>query len=227
MQNTLTRLLIALVLFSGVLLGQKETAKIGGPMEADTTATLTNKSYNVGGTGNIFTTFDEVIGYFATCSGGSPALALDDAGTGDTAPTAACNDAGSIQRPSADYAGDAVNSLEITIPLPAGWNSVALGFDMWYATDAATPSGNVEWDISTVCRAVAEDWDGSFNAAQTITDAVGADEAINIASQASLTTTGCASSENLTVKISRDGTNDTNNDLAKALLWRMTVWRNL
>jgi len=144
-------------------------------------------------------------------------LNWDDAGTGDTAPAAACNDAGSIQRPSADFAGGAVNSFERTIKLPTGTVITLMDVTIRYVTVAAAPTGNVEWDVSTVCRAVGESWDASFNAAQTITDAVGSQNALNDATQTTLTSTGCAATEDLTIKVSRDGVNDTNNDLAKML----------
>jgi hypothetical protein len=88
---------------------------------------------------------------------------------------------------------------------------------------AASPTGNVEWEIQTVCRAVGESWDAAFNAAQTITDAVGSQNSLNDATQASVTTTGCAAGEDLSLRVSRDGTNDSNNDLAKMLSAQLTA----
>ena len=46
---------------------------------------------------------------------------------------------------------------------------------------------------------------------------------MNDATQAALTSTGCAAGEDLTIKISRDGTNDTNNDLASMLSAELTL----
>lgn len=143
-------------------------------------------------------------------------------GGGATAPTAACNDTGSIQRPTSSFSGSAVNGMEITFILPTGWTSsstVALYID--YVATAASPTGNVEWDVSTVCRAVGESWDGSFNTAQTITDAQAAQYVINQATQSSLTMTGCAAGEHFTLRIERDGTNDSSNDAALILAVRL------
>jgi hypothetical protein len=163
----------------------------------------------------------------ASCPGATATNNWDDAGTGDTAPTAACNDTGSIQRPSADFAGGAVNSFERTFRLPSDWDSSEnVDVSIRYVTVAASPTGNVEWDISTVCRAVGESWDGSFNTIQTITDAVGSQNALNDATQTAVTMTGCAAGEDWTLKISRDGTSDSNNDLSKKLGVMITLRRS-
>ncbi len=182
-----------------------------------TTDIFTEKSIDPEASGNVIRKLSYIMIDAAACIGASPSLNWDDAGTGDTAPTAACNDTGSIQRPSADFAGGAVNSFERTLKLPTGTAITQMDLTIRYVTVAASPTGNVEWDISTVCRAVGESWDAAFNAAQTITDAVGSQNALNDATQASFTATGCAATEDLTIKVSRDGTNDTNNDLAKML----------
>jgi hypothetical protein len=184
--------------------------------------TLTNKTLDVEATGNSLTDVSIVVLEAASCSGAVAANAWDDAGDGATAPTAACNDTGAIQRPSADFSGSAVNTFERTLPLPTGWTG-NIDVTIRYVTVAASPAGNVEWDISTVCRAVGESWDASFNAAQTITDAVGSQNNLNDVTQTSITTTGCSASEDLTLRVSRDGANDTNSDLAKMLSARVTV----
>lgn len=184
--------------------------------------TLTSKTLDVEATGNSITDVSIVVLEAASCIGAVAANAWDDAGNGDTAPTAACNDTGAIQRPSADFSGSAVTTIERTLPLPTAWTG-NIDVTIRYVTVSASPTGNVEWDISTVCRAAGESWDASFNAAQTITDAVGSQNNLNDATQTSITTTGCAASEDLTLRVSRDGTNDTNNDLAKMLSARVTV----
>lgn len=155
----------------------------------------------------------------AGCNGGTAALMWDTpTGAGDTAPTAACNDTGSIQRPTASFSGSAVNGFETTIAIPADWQSATdVEFIIRYVATAASPSGNVEWDISVVCRGAGESWDGSFNAAQTVTDAQAAQYIINDATTSALTTTGCAVGEDMTIRIQRDGTNDTSNDAALIL----------
>lgn len=162
----------------------------------------------------------------AACVGATASNNWDDAGTGDTAPTAACNDTGSIQRPSADFSGSAVNSFERTIRLPSDWTG-NVDVTLRYVSTAASPTGNVEWDISTVCRAAGESWDGSFNAAQTITDAQTTQNVLNDATQATVTMTGCAAGEDWTLKVSRDGTNDSSNDTANLLGVEITIERDV
>lgn len=162
----------------------------------------------------------------ASCVGATATNNWDDAGTGDTAPTTACNDTGSIQRPSADFAGGAVNSFERTFRLPSDWDSgAAVDVSIRYVMVAASPTDNVEWDISTICRAVGETWDAAFNTVQTVTDAAAAQNVLNNADQASVTMTTCAAGEDWTLKISRDGTSDTNNDTAKLLGVMITLQR--
>jgi len=155
----------------------------------------------------------------ASCSDGTAASALNRPGDGATVPTPTCLDAGSVEAPHLSFSGSAVNSGSITFVIPPQFASLtSVDFTIRYASAAASPTGNVEWDISTVCRTVAESIDASFNAAQTITDAVAAQNILNDATQSSLTITGCAPGESMTTKISRDGTNDTNNDAALALI---------
>lgn len=191
------------------------------------TTTFTNKTLDAEATGNVVTLPFFVEIPFAACPDGTTAgLNWDADATGETAPTAACNDTGTLRRPSADFAGGAVNSLVVTTTLPDDWTG-NVDFNLDYVITAASPTGNVEWDISTACRADGESWDGSFNLAQTITSAVGAQNAIKRASQATLTMTGCAAGEHLTIKVSRDGTNDTNNDTAKALTARIKYRRQM
>lgn len=185
---------------------------------------ITALTANVETSGVTLTTVSYIQIDFASCIAATAANAWDDAGDGATAPTAACNDTGSIQRPSADFSGSAVNSVERTIALPPDWTG-NIDMTIRYASVAASPTGNVEFDISTVCRAAGETWDASFNAAQTITDAVAAQNVLNDATQTTLTVTGCAAGEDMTIRVSRDGTNDTNNDLAKALWARLTLRR--
>ena len=175
---------------------------------------------------NAITTVSKIYIDAASCIGATATNNWSDAGTGDTAPTAACNDTGSIQRPSADFAGGAVNSMELTMRLPSDWASGgAVDVSIRYVITAATPTGNVEFDVSTICRAPGETWDAAFNAAQTITEGVAAQNTIDDADQASVTMTTCAADEDWTLKISRDGTNDTNNDTAKVLGVMVTLRR--
>lgn len=188
------------------------------------TQTLTNKTVDFEGTGNVITDVMTMQFDLASCVGAAAFIRWDDNATGVASPTAACNDTGTLQRPSADFSGSAQNEVERTFKLPLGWTG-NIDVIVRYVTPAASPTGNVEWEISTVCRAVGESWDASFNAAQTITDAVGFQNNLNDAAQTNITTTGCAAEEDMTIRLGRDGVNDTNNDLAKALYMEVTLRR--
>ncbi len=189
-----------------------------------TTDTFTEKTYNVESSGNAFTDLIYITMPAAICNEGTAALNFN-APTGDaqTAPTEACNDTGTIQRPTASFAGGAVNGFQSdAIWLPTGWTG-NIDLTIRYVTTAASPTGNVEWDVSTVCRATGESWDAAFNAIQTITDAVGSQNQPNDATQSAITTTGCAAGEDLFIQVSRDGTSDTNNDAALMLSAMLTL----
>jgi hypothetical protein len=192
--------------------------------ETFSTATLTNKTIDAEATGNVITLVSKIDLDAASCVAATAARAWDDPGDGATTPTAACNDTGAIQRPSADYSGSAVNTMERTLQLPTDWIG-SIDVTLRYVTTAASPTGNVEWDLSTVCRAAGESWDGAFNAIQTITDAAGSQNNLNDATQTGITTTGCAAGEDLTLRVSRDGASDSNNDSAKLVKAVVTLRR--
>lgn len=153
----------------------------------------------------------------AGCPNGTAMSALNRPGNGATVPTPTCLDAGNVEAPYLSFAGGAVNAGSITFKVPSQFTSLtSVDFSIEHASAAASPTGNIEWDISTVCRAPGETINGTFNAVQTITDAAVAQNTYNTATQTSLTITGCAPGERMTTLISRDGTNDTNNDAAMA-----------
>lgn len=161
----------------------------------------------------------------AGCPNGTATSALNRPGNGTTVPTPTCLDAGNVEAPHLSFAGGAVNAGSITFKVPPQFSSLtSVDFSIEHASAAASPTGNIEWDISTVCRAPGETIDGAFNAVQTITDAAVAQNTYNTATQTSLTITGCAPGERMTTLISRDGTNDTNNDAAMAFeaTWTFT-----
>lgn len=155
----------------------------------------------------------------ASCQSGTAAGALDRPGNGATVPTPTCLDAGSVEAPHLAFSGTAVNSGSFTIPIPPQFTSLtSMNITVRYATASASPTGNVQWDFSTVCRAVGETIDGSFNSAQNVVDAVAAQNVKNDATQIAATITGCAPNEDLTLLVSRNGASgsDTNNDVAMA-----------
>jgi len=155
----------------------------------------------------------------ASCQNGTASGALDRPGNGVTVPTPTCLDAGSVEAPHLAFSGTAVNSGSFTVPIPPQFTSLtSMNATVRYAMASASPSGNVQWDMSTVCRAVGETIDGTFNTAQNVVDAVAAQNVKNDATQTGLTITGCAPNEDLTFLLSRNGASgsDTNDDVAMA-----------
>lgn len=195
-----------------------------GTWTDSSTNTGTNKTINVEGTGNVITTISTIQLDFASCVSNTPGLQWDDEATGLAAPAAACNDTGSIQRPTADFSGSATNAVIRTVRLPKGWTG-NIDWYMRYVTTTASPTGNTRWEISTVCRGLGESWDGTFNTAQAVTDAVSTQNFINEWRQNAITTTGCGEEDDLTIRIARIGGDaaDTNNDLAKGLYGVVTL----
>lgn len=188
-------------------------------------AGATNKTLNPEASGNAITQVSVIQLDFASCSGGTAGLQWDDDATGDAQPTPACNDTGSNQRPTANFSGTATNSVVRTLRLPKGWTG-NIDFKLRYVS-TGSGGGNVRWQVSTLCRALGESWDASFNTAQTIVDAAAADNLLNDATQTSITTTGCAAEEDMTIKVARTGADgaDTNQQLAKALYaWVTLRW---
>lgn len=201
------------------------SAAVTDAIGAATTSTLTGKTLNVESSGNDVTTVSYVKLGAAMCVAATAFINWNDDASGGTEPTPACNDTGAIQRPSADFSGSAQNNFDSEeIPLPTGFAG-NVDITIRYVSVAASPTGNVEWEVSTVCRAIGESWDGAYNAAQTITDAVGSQNQANDATQTNITMTGCAAGEDLMIRVGRDGTNDTNNDLAKMLYALVTLRR--
>jgi hypothetical protein len=217
---------------TGILNGNGTSAFTAATVGTDygtpdaTTKTLTNTTIDCEATGNDCGTVPKIILDFASCVNGAAFNSWDDADGAVVEPTAACNDTGTLKRATADFSGSAVNTVMRTIKLPSDWASgKAVDIIIRYVSTAAAPTGNVEFDISTICRTVGETWDAAFNTAQTITDAQVAQNTLNDATQTSVTMTTCAAGEDLTIQVSRDGVNDTSNDLANALYLELTLRR--
>jgi len=75
-------------------------------------------------------------------------------------------------------------------------------------TSASGGANAVKWTVQTACSADAATYDTAFNAAQTITTNVAANNIQTVSSQATVTVTGCAVDNVMNFKIGRD-TSDT------------------
>src|SRR5262249_25626144 len=111
-----------------------------GTWTDSSTNTGTNKTLNAEGTGNVFTSVSVIPLDMASCVATVAYLQWDDEATGLAQPTAACNDTGSIQRPTADFSGSATNAVVRTLRLPTGWTG-NIDWKMRYVTTASSPTG--------------------------------------------------------------------------------------
>jgi hypothetical protein len=165
------------------------------------TAALTNKTYDSEGTGNTLTTVSKVWLDAATCQNATASLMWDTPTTNPA--VAACITGTNTQKGVADFA-DGANSLSIQdkIALPSDWTGA---IDVKFKWLSATTSGNVVWQIATICVADAETDDPAFNTASTVTDTTkGTTNQTNDATITGITTTGCAAGELMHVKVFRD-----------------------
>lgn len=163
----------------------------------------------------------------AACSDNTGGLMWNTpTGGAATAPSAQCNDTGAFQKPGASFSGTVDNAMEYFTILPGDLKSGAnVEAIIDFATTASSPTGNVTWSVSTACRASGESWDGSFNTAQTVTVATGAQYATTRATIAALTMTSCTANKHMNILFSRVSS-DTNNDAQIALKFRIKYPRN-
>lgn len=169
-----------------------------------TTDTLTNKTYDAAATGNSFTSTSKINLITGACQNTTASL-MWDTPTSNPA-VAACVTGTNTQKGVADFA-DGANSLSMQTGflLPSDW---VAGIDVKFLWFSATTTGDVVWQIATICVADAETDDPAFNAASTVTDTTkGTTNQLNTATITGITTTGCAAGEFMHVKVFRDPTN--------------------
>lgn len=164
--------------------------------------TLTNKTLNAESTGNAvtlpFTTYVPA----ARCDNAtatSPEWSFPTSNPG----VPACQTGSNTQFGTMDFAdGGSALSAQWHMRLPADWTG-ALDASLRWFTSAT--SGDVVWQVATICVADAETADPALNAASTVTDtAKGTTLQLNDAAITGVTTTGCAAGEELFVKVLRD-----------------------
>jgi hypothetical protein len=141
------------------------------------------------------------------CSGTTGTLLLDTNAT--LAPTATCT-AGStnttLMQAYADFPdSDGEYQFQDKFRLPADW---AGAIDLQLYWKAAATSGDVVWQVATLCRADAEIEDAAWNTAQAFAadTAKGTTLQLNTVTLTSLTTTGCSAGEMFYFKIFRQRT---------------------
>lgn len=120
------------------------------------------------------------------------------------APTPTCYGT-SLRFGALDYADSANQSAFFTFPLPTGWTG---NIDFTAKAFVNATSQSVKLTIATICVAVSEDiLNPTFNGAQTVTvTSPGTANQMFDFTQTSVTTTGCAAGEMMTIKVGRDVT---------------------
>ena len=167
---------------------------------ATSTDTFTNKTFDAEGTGNVLTVPKRLWFPAAGCNNATAGSIWDIPTTSPA--VAACISGTNTQKGVLDFA-DAVNlSAQLTYKLPSTWSGTVDANIKWL-TSATT--GDVVWQLSTICVADAETDDPAFNTASTVTDtAKGTTLQTNDAAITTVTVTGCAAGELMHIKIQRD-----------------------
>ena len=161
---------------------------------------FTNKTYDAEGTGNVLTIPRRIFFPAAGCNNAT-AGSVWDLPTSNPA-VAACKTGTNTQMGVLDFADGSNLSAQITYMLPSTWTG-SVDANIKWLTSATT--GNVVWQVSTICVADAETDDPAFNTASTVTDAAkGTTLQTNDAAISGVTMTGCAAGELLHLKIQRD-----------------------
>ena len=187
-----------------------------------TADTLTNKTIDAEATGNAITLPFYVQIPAAGCNNAT-ASANWDLPTAN-APTPNCLTGTNAQQGTADFDDTAARTMQTFFLLPPGWTgNVDMDID-WLVT-AGGGANTVKFTVATACSAAGATFDPAFNAANTITSGtVGANNNINVTSQAAITMTGCAAGNVLHVKFGRDNT-DTSTATVRVLNVAFTIRR--
>jgi len=166
------------------------------------TATLTGKTYDTEGTGNVLTI--PFVEWWPSAASDKDAFAYNDMGWSVQNGGATITHVGGANAYYGvlDYLDSVAGYAQRTFWLPADWTG-AVDIDIsWYST---ATTGNVVWQIQTGCAADNEADDPAWNTAQTIVDATkGVASRRNVASLTSITMTGCSADELLHLRVLRD-----------------------
>lgn len=187
----------------------------GGVATPDGSKTLTNTTLDAEGTGNVITAPKRIWLPAAGCNNAT-AGSVWDLPTSNPA-VAACVTGTNTQKGVLDFA-DGANALsaQMTWKLPSTWSGALDANIKWFS---ATTTGDVVWQLATICVADAETDDPAFNTASTVTDtAKGTTNQTNDAAITSVTTTGCAAGELMHIKLTRDPAHASDTHAATARL---------
>lgn len=167
---------------------------------SSTTVTFTEKTLNAESSGNVITLPKRVWFPAAGCNNAT-AGTIWDLPTSSPA-VAACVTGTNTQKGVLEFANSGNLSAQTTYLLPTTWTGTIDARIKWVTS---ATSGDVVWQLATICVADAETDDPAFNTASTVTDtAKGTTLQTNDAAITTVTVTGCAAGELMHVKILRD-----------------------
>jgi hypothetical protein len=186
---------------AGVL--SDENGSTTGFVQANGTATLTNKTLDAEGTGNVLTTVSKLWIPSAGCNNAT-AAPMWDLPTAN-APAIACVTGSNTQKAVADFDQTTDESMQMTLMLPTDWTG---NVDVAYKWLSTVTSGNVAWCTELICVADAETDDPAFpgqGSGNCVSDATkGTTNQTNDAADTAITATGCAAGELMHIRVSRD-----------------------
>ena len=175
---------------------------IAAAVWAQTINTPLNMVYNAEITGNVLTLTEKLWIPAARCDNATATSPLWSFPTSNPGVPACHTGATHTQLGTMDFADSANLSAQYHLKLPSDWTSTVDAKFVWF-TSATT--GDVVWQLSTICRADAEVAEAAFNTASTVTDtAKGTTLQLNDASITGVTVTGCAAGELMLLKVQRD-----------------------
>jgi len=185
------------------------------PLFAQNTITLLNHVFNAESTGNVLTLPIKLWIPAAICNNATPAS------HGWSFPTSnpgvpACQTGSNTQYGTMDFADASDLSAQFHLRLPSDWSSTVDANFVWFTS---ATSGNVVWQLSTICVADDETSDPAFNTASTVTDAAkGTTLELNDAAITTVTVTGCAAGELAFLKVQRNSAHASDSLAATARL---------
>ncbi len=168
-----------------------------------TTDILTNKTLDAEGTGNVLTTVSKILFDGGACNGAT-ATANWDLPTSN-APTSSCTGTTTTVG-TLDFADGSTTSATRQFRLPSDWTGNIDVNLLWLANAAS--SNAVRWQVSCGCKADSESIDTgpSYNTASASNTAyTGTANQRKTTSFTSISTTNCAASETLWLRIERVG----------------------
>lgn len=193
-------------------------------LTTNNSATVTGKDFNAASSGNVLTSTHKTWFQGAGINNATVASFFDLPTSLAPTPTAATGT--NTQTATLDFPdSDGAYQIQTSMMLPSDWSGLVDAKIRW---KSAATSGDVVWNVATICVADGETDDPSWNTSSTTTDtAKGTTLQMNDAVLTSVIITGCSAGELMHVQVSRDRTAgaDTITGVVKFMGLELTVTR--